>query len=74
MLQVDLNETDQELAQVVREAVSTFGRVTSVDIHRHPSPFALVQMAQHMQTLELAAQVGGSAFGTSVLIHLGQKA
>ena len=73
MLEVDLNETDQRLAQVVQELVSTIGRVMSVDIHRHPSPFALVQMAQHMQTLELAAQYGGSAFGTSVLIHLAQK-
>jgi len=70
MLQVDLNQSDQRLAQTIKEQISSFGRVVSVNIHRLPSPFALVEMTQHAQTLELAARFGGSAFGTSALIHL----
>jgi hypothetical protein len=43
----------------------------SVKVHRLPTPFALVEMANHMQALQLS-QLGGSMFGTSVLIHLQQ--
>ena len=73
MLQVDLNVPDQTLAQTIKEQISTFGKVLSVNIHRLPSPFALIEMSQHVQTMELASRFGGSAFGTSALIHLAQK-
>jgi len=73
VLQVDLNKTDRELGQFVAARCSGFGIVRSVKIHRTPTPFALVEMGTHHDTLELAAQHGGSAFGSCALIHLEQE-
>ena len=73
MLQVDLKQPDARLAEYIASCCSAIGRVLSVTIHRSPTAFALVEMGHHMPTLELAGQYGGSAFGTSVLIHLQQK-
>jgi hypothetical protein len=33
----------------------------------------LVEMSTHFETLELAAQYGGSVFGTCALVHLEQE-
>ena len=73
MLQVDLQKDDRELGQLVAARCSGFGLVRSVKIHRSPTPFALVEMGTHLDTLELAAQHGGSAFGSCALIHLEQE-
>jgi hypothetical protein len=73
MLQVDLKNTDQELSRVITRRCSGFGDVRSVKIHRSPTAFALVEMATHHQTLELAAEYGGSAFGSCALVHLEQE-
>lgn len=73
MLEVDLNVSDAILGNIVAESCTRFGRVTSVKVHRTPSPFALVEMTTREQTSDLAATYGGSAFGTCVLIHLEQK-
>ena len=72
MLQVDLKEPDEIIRQFIKDQCSPYGKVMSVQIHR-PTTFAMVTMANHMQTLELAGMFGGSASGTSVLIHLEQK-
>ena len=72
MLQVDLALNDRELQQLVAALCASFGVVRSVKIHRTPTPFALVEMANHMATMEIAAQYGGSAFGTAALVHLEQ--
>ena len=73
MLQVDLKEPDEIIVQTISDQCSRCGKVVSVKIHRNPTTFALVEMANHMQTMELAGQFGGSTFGTSALIHLEQK-
>jgi hypothetical protein len=73
MLQVDLKKDDRELVQIITAHCAGVGVVKAVKIHRDPSPFALVDMADHYQTLELAGAYGGSAFGTSALIHLEQQ-
>jgi len=73
VLQVDLKKADRELVPVITEHFSQYGRVMSVRIHRSPTPFVLVEMTSHMETMELAAQYGGSTFGTSALIHLEQE-
>ena len=73
MLQVDLTKTDQELSAVITARCSGFGIVKSVKIHRSPTLFVLVEMASLSATLELAAQYGGSAFGSCALIHLEQE-
>jgi len=72
-LAVDLAKPDHELAEIIKLLCAGFGNVRSVEIHRSPTPFALVSMATHTQTLELAGQYGGSAFGQSALIHLEQQ-
>ena len=70
MLQLDLTMSDRELSLSVAARCSEVGTVKSVKIHRHPKPFALIEMATHEQTFELAALHGRSAFGTSVLLYL----
>lgn len=73
MLEVDLQAPDQDVGQRVSQTCSQYGRVTSVKVHRTPSAFALVEMTNRDQTYELAANYGGSTFGTCALIHLHQK-
>ena len=73
MLEVDLESSDPMVERSITESCSVFGRVTSVKVHREPSAFALIEMSQREQTFEVAAQYGGSAFGTSALVHLAQK-
>ncbi len=74
MLEVDLEAHDQTVGQVVATNCGRFGRVASVKLHRNPSAFALVEMTTREQTQELAANYGGSVFGTCALIHLNQIA
>jgi hypothetical protein len=73
MLEVDLDATDMTLELAIAKACAAYGRVVSVKVHRTPSPFALVEMAQREQSYEVAANHGGSGFGTSALVHLVQK-
>ena len=73
MLEVDLDSPDMVVERSITESCSMYGRVASVKVHREPSPFALIEMSQREQTYEIAAQYGGSAFGTSALVHLAQK-
>jgi len=69
-LQVDLTQSDLELSQYITARCSGFGIVRSVQIHRDPTPFALVEMITRNVTLELAGEYGGSVFGSAALIHL----
>ena len=73
MLEVDLEGSDLHVERSIAESCSAFGRVASVKVHREPSPFALIEMSRREQTYEVAAQYGGSAFGTSALVHLASK-
>ena len=73
MLEVDLDSSDTIVERSILERCSAHGRVTSVKVHRDPSPFALIEMSRREQTYEVAAQYGGSAFGTSALVHLTPK-
>lgn len=72
-LKVDLRKPDSELTLLLTEHFSAFGIVRSVKIHRQPTPFALVTMSTAHETLELAAQYGGSALGSGALVHLEQE-
>ena len=74
MLQVNLDDSDFEIAQYIKGVCSPIGRVTSVRVHRSPVPFALIELSRREQTYELAARFGGSTFGTCALVHLGQLA
>jgi hypothetical protein len=73
VLRIDLTRSDRELSHLISLRFSDFGIVKSVKIQRRPTPFALVEMATHFETLELAAQYGGSVFGTCALVHLEQE-
>jgi len=73
MLEVDLDSPDMVVERAITESCSVYGRVAWVKVHREPSPFALIEMSRREQTYEVAAQYGGSAFGTSALVHLAPK-
>ena len=73
MLQVNLDDADHHIERYIRESCAGLGRVTSVKLHRSPSPFALIEMSRQDQTYDLAAKLGGSTFGTCALVHLEQK-
>jgi hypothetical protein len=72
-LKVDLKKLDKELNLLLTGHFSAFGIVRSVNIHRQPTPFALVAMSTQYETLNLAAQYGGSALGSCALVHLEQE-
>jgi len=72
-LKVDLRKNDKELTLFLTEHFSAFGTVRSVNIHRQPTPFALVAMSTPHETLNLAAQYEGSALGSHALVHLEQE-
>lgn len=74
MLQVDLNDPDYQIAQFIKVVCRPIGRTTSVQVHRAPVPFALIEMSSREQTYELAARFGGSSFGACALVHLEQLA
>ena len=74
MLQVDLNHSDQQVERSIRDSCAQFGRVTSVESHGLPTPYALIEMSRGDDIYELAARLGGSAFGDVALVHLEQKA
>ena len=73
MLEVDLEGNDMIVERSITESCSVYGRVASVKVHRQPSPFALIEMSRREQTYRVAAQYGGSAFGTAALVHLAPK-
>jgi hypothetical protein len=72
MLYVDLTQDDNTIAKLVLAECAKYGMVSALKIHRSPTPFALVDMSDYQEALALVAQYGGSAFKTSVLIHLQQ--
>ena len=73
MLQVDLAKPDRQLSQLIAMKCSSFGIVKSVQIHRNPTPFALITMSSRSEMLELAAMYGGSCFGMCAVIHLEEE-
>jgi hypothetical protein len=73
MLLVDLKDSDEKLAQFVTDQCSQYGKVLSVKINRNPNSFAMVVMADRMQTYRIAEAFGGSTVGTSALVNLEQK-
>ncbi len=72
MLQVDLQESDQQISRFITDQCARFGNVVSVKIVRSLVSFALVQMAHELQTFEVAGRFGGSVFGIAAVIHLEQ--
>ncbi len=72
-MEVDLDLSDSEIRQFVIQQCSKLGTVVSVRIDRHPSPAAVVDMADKLQSLALAVQFGGMASGGSIHIALKHK-
>ena len=73
MLQVDLNQPDEKIAQFITTQCFGLGEVVSVTVHRSPTPFAVVLMARLRSTMALKKQYGASTFGNSVLVYLKQR-
>ncbi len=73
MLQVDLGESDEQIAEYVKTQCFRFGPVMSVRIFRWSMPCALIEMAHGTPSAELAERYEGSAIGTSAFVYLVQK-
>ena len=67
---VDLTKCDRELCQLVFARCSSSSVVRSVKIHRHPRPFALVELSNQHEANKLGAQHGRPPINDCVLIYL----
>ena len=73
MMELDLNMADMLVELLITKRCSTYGHVVSVEVHREPSPFALVEMVRRDHTEEVASQYQGSIFGNAALVRLEHK-
>ena len=73
MLEVDLNSTDTLVERSILERCSVYGRVATVEVHREPTPFALIAMCTRDHTDRVASHFQGSVFGCKALVRLAQK-
>jgi hypothetical protein len=71
-MELDLNNANR-LVELITKRCSVHGRVTSVEVHHGPTPFALVEMSRREQTEKVASQYQGSIFGNTALVRLEQK-
>ena len=51
MLQVNLDDADHHIERYIKETCGNVGRITSVKLHRSPSPFALIEMSRQEYTM-----------------------
>ncbi len=70
MLQVDLRQPREQIAEEITAQCSGVGNVVSVTVHGSPSGLAWVEMANHTQAIELAIRYGGTCVWNWGLIHL----
>src|SRR3954463_16216654 len=70
MLEMDLERPDVLVEQSIVTRCSRHGLVASIELHRDPSPFALVKMVRPEQTKGVASEYQGSIFGSAALIRL----
>ncbi len=69
-MKVDLRQTDEQVAEVVKDRLSRYGKVVSIKLRRNQTPLAMVEMARREDALELAAQEGGTVIGSVATIRL----
>ena len=63
---MELNQKNAEmLLELIKKRCSASGRVTPVEAHREPSPFAPVEMSRRDQTEKLPSQHQGSQSGSA---------
>jgi hypothetical protein len=72
MLEVNLNRRDAIVERSISERCSVYGRVATVEVHREPSPFALIAMCTRDLTECVASHFQGSIFGCKALVRLTQ--
>ena len=72
MMELDLNSANM-LVELLKKRCSVYGQVASVEVHRQPSPFALVEMSRRDQAEKVASQYQGSIFGSGALVRLKHK-
>jgi hypothetical protein len=72
-MELDLKNADALVELLIAKRCSTYGPVASVEVHREPSPFALVEMLRRDHTEEVASHFQGSIFGNAALIRLEHK-
>ncbi len=70
MLELNLDRPDMQVERSIVTRCSQYGLVASVEVHREPAPFVLVEMLRRDQTEGVASQYQGSIFGSAALIRL----
>jgi hypothetical protein len=70
MLELNLERPDMLVEQSIVARCSRYGRVASIEVHREPSPFALIEMLRPEETEGVASHYRGSIFGSAALIRL----
>jgi hypothetical protein len=73
MLQVDLTKTDIQICRIIADKCTPFGAVTSVNIYRSPTPYAVVRMENRKHASVLARKFGKSTYDGTVIIPLKRK-
>jgi hypothetical protein len=70
---VDMTRCDREISQLIFERCASSSIVRSVKIHRHPRPFALVELSNQHEASKLGAQYRRPPINDCVLIYLKHK-
>ena len=73
MIRVDLSKSNKVLSTIIWDLCAPFGKVSSVNIYRSPTPFAVVQMEDRKKALLVARKLGKLGFDGAVLIPLKRK-
>jgi len=73
MLKVDLTKTDTQICRLIAEKCKPFGAITSVNLYRSPSPYAVVRMETRKEASALSRKLGKSTFDGAVIIPLERK-
>jgi hypothetical protein len=72
-MELDLKNADTLVELLVAEHCATYGAVVSVEVHREPSPFALVEILRRDLCKEVSSHFKGGIFGSSAPIRSEHK-
>ena len=72
-MELDLKNSDSLVELVLTKRCSKNGAVATVEVHRDPCPFALVEILRRDHTEQVASNYEGPIFGNAALIRLEHK-
>ena len=73
LMELDIKNADILVELLVAKRCAAYGAVVSVEAHRKPSPFALVEMLRRDLSEAVSSHFKGAIFGSSALIRLEHK-